>query len=207
MKYSLSLRTYNFLSHKLLLCYSRITTLWTYFIGHIQNVCIGKKCNFIGVMTFNVFRGGEIIIGNRCVFVSKETSNLLGLNHRCIFSATPAIPSSSCSLIIGNNCGFSGTTIWCFSRIELGNNVRCGANTLIMDGDAHFEDSRTSPPRPIIIKDNVFLGANVVVKKGVTIGENSVIGMNSVVTHDIPANSVAVGVPCKVIHQVELYSK
>lgn len=47
-----------------------------------------------------------------------------------------------------------------------------------------------------------FLGANVVVKKGVTIGANSVIGMNSVVTHNIPANCVAVGIPCKVIKQL-----
>lgn len=39
-------------------------------------------------------------------------------------------------------------------------------------------------------------------KKGVTIGENSVIGMNSVVTHDIPANSIAVGIPCKVIKTI-----
>ena len=71
-----------------------------------------------------------------------------------------------------------------------------------MDGDAHYEDPRTSPPKPIVIEDNVFLGANVVVKKGVTIGENSVIGMNSIVTKSIPANCVAVGNPCKVIKQV-----
>lgn len=72
-----------------------------------------------------------------------------------------------------------------------------------MDGDAHFEDSRTAPPRSIVIENNVFIGANTVVKKGVTIGENSVIGMNSVVTHDIPANSIAVGIPCKVIRKIE----
>lgn len=68
-----------------------------------------------------------------------------------------------------------------------------------MDGDEHFNDRRTAPPKPIIIEDGVFIGANVVVKKGVTIGKNSVIGMNSVVTKSIPANCVAVGIPCKVI--------
>lgn len=71
-----------------------------------------------------------------------------------------------------------------------------------MDGDAHFNDPRTSQPKPIIIQDDVFIGANVVVKKGVTIGENSVIGMNSVVVHDIPPNSVAVGNPCRVIRTI-----
>lgn len=58
--------------------------------------------------------------------------------------------------------------------------------------------------RTFILKDNVFLGANVVVKKGVTIGENSVIGMNSVVTHDIPSNCIAVGIPCKVIRTINI---
>lgn len=105
-------------------------------------------------------------------------------------------------LEIGDGCGFSGTAIWCFKKIKIGNNVRVGANVLIQDGDAHFDDPRTSPPRPIVIEDGVFIGANVVVKKGVTIGKNSVIGMNSVVTHDIPPNSVAVGIPCKVIKQL-----
>lgn len=79
--------------------------------------------------------------------------------------------------------------------------MRVGANCLIMDGDAHFEDPRTSPAKPIVIEDNVFIGANCVIRKGVTIGENTVIGMNSVVTKDIPANCVAVGSPCKVIRQ------
>lgn len=59
------------------------------------------------------------------------------------------------------------------------------------------------PPLSIVIEDNVFLGANVVVKKGVTIGANSVIGMNSVVTHDIPANCVAVGIPAKMIRKLQ----
>ncbi|WEV59558.1 sugar O-acetyltransferase [Bifidobacterium sp. ESL0728] len=54
----------------------------------------------------------------------------------------------------------------------------------------------------VIIGNNVWLGSNVVVCPGVTIGDNSVIGAGSVVVHDIPANSVAVGNPCKVIHEV-----
>ena len=55
---------------------------------------------------------------------------------------------------------------------------------------------------PIHIEENCWLGANVTVLPGVTIGENSVIGAGSVVTHDIPANVVAVGVPCKVLREI-----
>lgn len=55
---------------------------------------------------------------------------------------------------------------------------------------------------PIHIKRNCWLGANVTVLPGVTIGENSVIGAGSVVTKDIPANVIAVGVPCKVLRKI-----
>lgn len=55
---------------------------------------------------------------------------------------------------------------------------------------------------PITIGDNVWCGANVTVLPGVTIGSNAVIGAGAVVTHDIPANSVAVGVPARVIRQL-----
>lgn len=201
MKSCLSNRAINFWrrnKNKLLM---KLTTFWMYFVFRLQGVVIGQKCIFYGKPHFEVNNGGKIVIGESCVFRSTMTSNRIGLNHRVIISATP-LPNQTCFIHIGNNCGFSGTSIWCFKDIYIGNNVRCGANTLIMDGDAHFEDIRTTPPQSIRIEDNVFLGANVVVKKGVTIGTNSVIGMNSVVTHNIPANCVAVGIPCKVIKQL-----
>lgn len=56
--------------------------------------------------------------------------------------------------------------------------------------------------RPISIGNNVWIGGNVCVLPGVTIGDNCVIGAGSVVVKDIPSNSVAVGNPCKVIRQI-----
>ena len=55
---------------------------------------------------------------------------------------------------------------------------------------------------PVTIGNNVWIGSNVVINPGVTIGDNSVIGAGSVVTKDIPANVVAVGVPCRVIREI-----
>lgn len=62
-------------------------------------------------------------------------------------------------------------------------------------GGVYFHQTWT---QPITLKSNVWLGAQVIVMPGVTIGENAVIGAGAVVTEDIPANSVAVGVPARV---------
>lgn len=56
---------------------------------------------------------------------------------------------------------------------------------------------------PVTIEDNCWIGANVTICPGVTIGKNSVIGVGRVVIHDIPENSVATGNPCKVIRQID----
>lgn len=55
---------------------------------------------------------------------------------------------------------------------------------------------------PVTIGRNCWLGAGVIVMPGVSIGDNSVIGAGSVVTRDIPANVVAVGVPCRVLREI-----
>lgn len=203
MKSEFSNRLLNFISRNINKTYSRICSLYIkQIICRLRHIKIGQKNIFIGFTYFYKANGGTIIIGNQNKFISNITTNKMGINHKCMISATPAI-SNTCKIEIGNNCGFSGTSIWCFNYIKIGNDVRCGANTLIMDGDAHFDDKRTSPPQPIIIEDNVFLGAGVIVKKGVTIGKNSVIGMNSIVTHDIPENVIAAGIPCKIIKKIE----
>lgn len=56
--------------------------------------------------------------------------------------------------------------------------------------------------QPVKIGHDCWFGANVTVCPGVTIGDNVVIGAGSVVTHDIPSNTVAVGVPCKVLREI-----
>ena len=61
--------------------------------------------------------------------------------------------------------------------------------------------------KKIVIEDNVWLGANVVVLPGVTIGKNSVLGAGSVVSRDIPANVVAMGVPCRVFREISEQDK
>lgn len=86
----------------------------------------------------------------------------------------------------------------------IANNVRCGANTLLTDTDWHTDDPRAGKDSAIIIDDNVWLGYDVKVLKGVHIGKNSMIGAGSIVTKDIPANVIAAGNPCKIIKQINI---
>lgn len=160
-----------------------------------KNIKLGSNASFYGKSYFYRTPYSNITIGNNCTFRSSEHSNLIGINRRCSVSTL----TESASVLIGDNCGFSGTIIGAFTTIKLGNNVRCGANTLITDSDWHEDDPRAGKAKPVVIGDNVWLGVNAVVLKGVTIGENSVIGANSVVAKNIPANVIAAGNPCKVL--------
>lgn len=175
---------------------------WTTLLGRGQAILsganTGRGIRFYGIPFIQIATSGSLSIGNNCAFRSSSTSNLIGINRPCILSVNP-----EAKLVIGNNCGFSGTVIGCFSNIKIGDGVRCGANTLITDSDWHPGDPRSSNAKGIFIDANVWLGVNVIVMKGVHIGENSVIGAGSVVTKDIPANVIAAGNPCKIIRSID----
>lgn len=158
-------------------------------------VKLGSNIQFAGKCYFKRFPKSVISIGDNCEFLSRPNSNLIGINRPCMISTL----TEEAQLVIGNNCGFSGTVIGAFASIKIGDNVRCGANTLITDSDWHSDDPRIGPAKPVVIGNNVWLGLNVVVLKGVEIGENTVIGANSLVTKNIPANVIAAGNPCKEI--------
>lgn len=187
----------NFLYEFLLV---RISTIIMRIICRANDIKIDDKSRFWGLTKVSKEGNGAILIGENCRFRSKSTSNLIGINRPCILSIHG---NEKPNLVIGDNCGLSGTVIGCFTKILIGKNVRCGANTLITDSDWHLDDYRAGKPRPVVIEDNVWLGANVVVLKGVTIGENSLIGSNSVVVKNIPPNVIAAGNPCRVIKNIE----
>lgn len=165
---------------------------------NLKGISIGERAKFYGFAFFYKRAHSEINIGSNCTFRSNTTSNLVGINRQCMISTL----TNSAKIEIGNNCGFSGTVISSFNLIKFGDNVRCGANTLITDSDWHSNDSRSGPSNPIYIENNVWLGEGVKVLKGVTIGENSVIGAGSVVSKTIPSNVIAAGNPCRIIRDI-----
>ena len=190
----LKLRSYHI---SIISCFSKVTMEIKL---KLMQVKAGKGLRFYGLTYISRFPNSTISIDDFAAFRSDATSNLIGVNHKCFLSTH----SNGAILSIGKNNGFSGTVIAAKNKIILGDNVLCGANTLLTDFDWHglYPDNRRTyggDSKPIIIENNVFIGYGAIVLKGVTIGENTVIGANSVVTRNIPANVIAGGNPCKVL--------
>lgn len=93
------------------------------------------------------------------------------------------------------------------ARVTFGDNVfvapNCGFYTAGHPIDAKERNQGLEYARPITVGDNVWIGANVCVLPGVSIGDNCVIGAGSVVVKDIPPYSLAVGNPCKVVRTIK----
>lgn len=117
------------------------------------------------------------------------------------------VTSASATLEIGAGTLINfGTSIVAHDRVTIGERCLIGPHCMIMDTPFHNvdPDHRLDPatPEPITIGDNVWLGARVIVMPGVTIGADSVIGIGSIVTADVPPRSLGVGAPMRVIRQI-----
>jgi acetyltransferase-like isoleucine patch superfamily enzyme len=148
---------------------------------------------------------GKIKLGRNVEFNSSFKSNTVG-GFRSVLEAQ----TKDASIEIADDTGMSNVIIIAFTHIYIGKNVNIGAGTKIFDTDFHslnFLDRSQKPEmhiksKPIIIKDRAFIGADVVIIKGVTIGEEAVIGIRSVVTKDVPAGEIWAGNPARCIKKV-----
>ncbi|MDI6802823.1 MAG: acyltransferase [Bacteroidota bacterium] len=92
------------------------------------------------------------------------------------------------------------TVIVSQKQVEIGNNCKISWDVVIMDSDLHPLPGNTKIiSKPVVIMDNVWIGCRVIILKGVTIGSGAIIAAGAVVTKDIPANSIAAGVPAQVL--------
>ena len=105
------------------------------------------------------------------------------------------------NVFINSNCYFMDG-----AKITVGDNVfigpSCGFYTANHPLDYQTRNQGIEQALPILIGNNVWLGGNVIVLPGVEIGDGCVIGAGSVVNKDIEVNSIAIGVPCKVIKKI-----
>lgn len=145
---------------------------------------------------------GMVAIGKRYALL-KSLAKSVGDNVRINENSYIYCPEN---LVIGNN-----VSIWPMVYIEasggvkIGNDVSIAHNVTIMSEEHNFEmhdkpiKDQGKKFAPVVIKDNVWIGAQVVILSGVTIESGAIVGAGAVVTRDVPPNSIVAGVPAKVI--------
>jgi acetyltransferase-like isoleucine patch superfamily enzyme len=113
------------------------------------------------------------------------------------------------SIKIGRGCTIhSFDVLYGFTGgLRIGDNVRTGVNVSMISSNHSFEDPERTPndqgdsSKGIVIRDDVWIGAGVIILDGVEVGEGAVLGAGAVVTKNMPANSVCLGVPAKAVRQ------
>lgn len=190
---------YNFMIH------IRRSFYQSYLQIRYPNSHIGARFGTDVFFYLSLHKSSKLKIGDNCIFRSRTSSNFVGINKKVSIGV-----AKNAELIIGNKCGFSGTSIYAANSIKIGDYCIFGGNTFIWDTDFHplnYEDRRVHKVKeintsPISIGNDVFVGANSVILKGITIGDRAIIGAGSVVTKDIPADEVWAGNPAKFIKKI-----
>lgn len=145
-------------------------------------------------------RVSKIRIGRCFRAISKPQLNSLGVIQKTLLRTA----AYGAEINIGNNVGLSGCTICATTRVTIGDDTLIGTGAIVTDSDLHpvnpLERLKGGGGKsaPVTIGRNVFVGARAIILKGVTIGDGATIGAGAVVTHSVPANSLAVGNPAKI---------
>lgn len=180
-------------------------TLKVYLKARYCHVKIDSKNLIFGGIDVSLQPNSILNIGSNCIFRSKSKYNMVGINKKISIGV-----ANNAKLIIGDNCGFSGTSIFAANSIIIGDYCNFGGNTFIWDTDFHpldFNDRRVHivekiNTAPIAIGKDVFVGANSIILKGVTIGDRAIIGAGSVVAKNIPNDEIWAGNPAKFIRKI-----
>lgn len=167
----------------------------------------GKKLRLKGNSFIYNKRGAHLTVGNNVTINSSFLSNLMGLYQRSIIMTRRA----GAEIVIGDNVGMSGVTLYARKKITVGENTLIGGNTKIFDNDFHplkAEARNQNAEEEIACKEvyigkNCFIGCNALILKGTVLGDGCVVGAGAVVSGSFPANSVLAGNPARIIKTIE----
>ncbi len=169
----------------------------------------GKPFRADGLPLIYTTRRGQISIGRHCRINSRFGSNLVGRSCRTILHA-----SRGGQITFGDYSGCSFAIIASRASITIGRHVKIGGNVRIYDHDYHAvdymqrrdyrTDQENEQKAPVVIGDDVFIGVNALILKGVTIGDRAIIGAGSVVAKDVPADEVWAGNPARFVKKLKV---
>lgn len=187
---------------------------WFKAIMKVTKTEYGKNLLLKGVPLIFNQKGAQLKIGQNVTIKSSFFSNLVGLYSRTIIVTR----APGAEIIIGDNVGISGATIYARKYIEIGENTCIGGNCKILDNDFHpieaetrnkllqetnGGDSNLIPSKEIKIGKNCFIGCNSIILKGTILGNGCVVGAGAVVCGKYEDNCVIAGNPARVIKRLD----
>ncbi|OFY51436.1 MAG: maltose acetyltransferase [Bacteroidetes bacterium GWF2_41_31] len=132
----------------------------------------------------------------RTRIISLKCGSGLKVNYKSFFSG---------KVYFGNNCNFNGMIVGGKGEVHFGNNFHSGSECLVITQNHNYDAGEKIPYddslilKKIIIEDNVWLGARVIITGNITIGEGAIIAAGSVVVKDIPKYAIVGGNPAKIL--------
>ena len=184
--------------------YENLRRLFSYAlfvsIAHAQNCEVDRSVRINGLPYLR--SPGICHFGANVIISSSLSANPIGGQPKTIIVVGPAG-----RLVIDDGARISNSTIFATKDIYIGKNVFIGAGCKIYDTDFHSlrlkERLQNNDPgiisEPVFISDGAFIGGHSIILKGVSIGEEAIVGAGSVVTKDIPSLQVWGGNPAKFI--------
>ena len=172
-----------------------------------RRVRMGQGVRLIGVPLVDLRGNSRLVLGNGVLLNSSNRGYFAALYGPVKLFAD----HDGASITIGDHTRIHGSCIHAYNSVSIGRNCLIAANTVIVDSDGHdpfpsaIEDRLPTQKVgvPVVIEDNVWIGMNCIILKGVCIGTGSVIGAGSVVRRSIPPFSLASGNPSTVVRRVE----
>lgn len=166
------------------------TTIYRLFLGHVGRGTIISRADQI-LNPHRIFIGDQVLIAH-----GARLDSIL----------TYANDAYDGSIHIGNRTSIQPYVhLAAATALRIGHDVLMGSRVYITDHDHQFAEPTVHVAyqpltvEPVCVEENVWIGENAVILKGVTIGHHAIIGANSVVTRDVPPFAIAGGVPAQVI--------
>jgi acetyltransferase-like isoleucine patch superfamily enzyme len=177
--------------------------LYPLMIGRKKGVRIVGQVQLRGLPMIDARKGGSIMIEDNVLLNSRSWEYHINMHS----SVKLLADRPGAEVRIGENTRINGACVHAWNSIHIGKNCLIAANTQIFDASGHalsFPDvenriNTSGSARPIVVEDNVWIGANCIILPGVCIGNGSIIAAGSVVHEAVPPFVVAGGNPARVL--------